>query len=131
MPVRVPGVQPDDLVQADGNMRSKKENDRVRKALLKVIDKIEKGQQPDGSWNVAGWAPIHSTAYASQALWEAKQNGLKVSETVLDNVDRFTQRQINQSLKPPQPAKPPKRRRGRAPVITPSGGSLSWFSVRP
>jgi len=110
------------LVMADGNMRSDKENKRLRKALRKVLDKIEKGQQADGSWNVAGWAPIHSTAYASQALWEAQQNGLKISGAVLEKVERFTVRQVRQSLTPVKPVKPPKRRRGKAPVVTPSGG---------
>lgn len=89
------------LVRAEGCMRTKSENGRVAKALAKVLRKIELGQCSDGSWNTeGGWAPIHSTAYASQALFEAQRAGHEIDERVLARVDRFTVRQLRSTARP-------------------------------
>ena len=112
------------LVRADGQMRTKRENARVRQAVKKVLHKIEGGQSADGSWNSeGGWAPIHSTAYASQALWEAKAAGFDVDGWVLDKVERYTERTMRTSLRPPPKPKKPVKRAG-GPVVTPSPGPM-------
>ena len=41
------------LTRADGHMRTPRENARVRKALKKVLTKIEKGQESDGQLETA------------------------------------------------------------------------------
>ncbi len=112
------------LLEVDGSMPDKRRNARVHAALLTVIGKIQAGQGKDGSWNGdAGWAPIHSTAYASQALALAQQRGLPVRAEVLDRAERFTVRQLKEQARKARPAPPPtRRRRGRPPVVTPSGG---------
>ena len=51
-------------------------NQRVRRALDKVVRKIEANQQQDGSWNISGgWAPILGTSMASRSLDVARQKG--------------------------------------------------------
>ena len=47
------------MSQIDGRASTSALNARVRKALQKTVAKIEKHQQSDGSWNIAGgWAPV-------------------------------------------------------------------------
>ena len=116
------------MLEIDGCMPTKAGNAKVRRALLGMLEKIQRHQDADGSWNGAqGWAPIHSTAYASQALFIAKERGFKVEPHVLAKVDRFTIRQLKEKARQARgtPAKPPTRRGGRPPVVTPSGGSES------
>ena len=56
------------LSEVDGTL-SPAMNARVRKALEKVVAKIERNQQNDGSWNVSGgWAPVLGTSLASRSL---------------------------------------------------------------
>ncbi|HUG81003.1 MAG TPA: prenyltransferase/squalene oxidase repeat-containing protein [Bryobacterales bacterium] len=79
------------LSEIDGEMNDPKVDERVRLALQKTVNKIEKNQQADGSWNLAGgWAPILGTSMASRSLFEAKQKGVDVSEMVLARVDDYT-----------------------------------------
>ena len=79
------------LSEIDGEMNDPKVDERVRLALQKTVNKIEKNQQADGSWNLAGgWAPILGTSMASRSLFEAKQKGVDVNETVLARVDDYT-----------------------------------------
>ncbi|MDF1701304.1 MAG: hypothetical protein P1V36_09125 [Planctomycetota bacterium] len=115
------------LLEVDGRMPAKAANARVHKALEDMLARIQKHQDKDGSWNGAqGWAPIHSTAYASQALHIAKARGFAIDEQVLAKVERFTVRQLKEQARTARgKPTPPKRTRrgGRPPVITPSGGS--------
>jgi hypothetical protein len=79
------------LSEIDGNMPTTTENLRVRHALEKCVAKIEKNQQGDGSWNIAGgWAPILGTSMASQSLFVAKQKGVKVEDRVMARADTYT-----------------------------------------
>ena len=60
-----------------GHIERKVLNARVRKALEKTVAKIEKHQQSDGSWNIAGgWAPVLGTSLASRSLFEAQKKAL-------------------------------------------------------
>ena len=79
------------LSEIDGETNDPKVDERVRLALQKTVNKIEKNQQADGSWNLAGgWAPILGTSMASRSLFEAKQKGVDVNEMVLARVDDYT-----------------------------------------
>src|SRR5262249_55544425 len=79
------------LSELDGNMRNTTENARVRKSLEKCVAKIQKSQQRDGSWNIAGgWAPILGTSMASRSLYVAQQKGVKVEERVMDRAETYT-----------------------------------------
>jgi hypothetical protein len=79
------------FAELDGNMENTQSNQRLRKALQKVVAKIEKNQQGDGSWNIAGgWAPILGTSMASQSLHMAQAKGLKVAPEVAKKVESYT-----------------------------------------
>jgi hypothetical protein len=66
-------------------------NARIRQALQKTIAKIEKHQQSDGSWYIAGgWAPVLGTSLASRSLFEAQNRGVAVNEAVLKKAEAYT-----------------------------------------
>src|SRR4026209_2916235 len=79
------------MSQLDARASTPALNARVRKALQKTVAKIEKYQQPDGSWNIAGgWAPILGTSLASRSLYEASKKGVTVNRDVLARADAYT-----------------------------------------
>ena len=79
------------LAEIDGNMGDARSNQRVRAALQKCVNKVEKNQQKDGSWNIAGgWAPILGTSMASRSLYVAGQKGVKVKPEIAAKVDEYT-----------------------------------------
>ena len=79
------------FAELDGAMENTQSNQRLRQALQKVVAKIEKNQQRDGSWNIAGgWAPILGTSMASQSLHVAEKKGVKVEKEVARRVENYT-----------------------------------------
>jgi squalene-hopene cyclase-like protein/prenyltransferase/squalene oxidase-like repeat protein len=79
------------MSQIDGRASTPALNARVRKALQKTVAKIEKHQQSDGSWNLAGgWAPVLGTSMASRSLFEAKNRGVAVDAAVLQRAENYT-----------------------------------------
>lgn len=81
------------LAEVDGNMGDARSNQRVRAALEKCVAKIERHQQGDGSWNIAGgWAPILGTSMASRSLNDARAKGVPVKPEVMARVDDYTKK---------------------------------------
>jgi hypothetical protein len=79
------------MSQVDGRASSPALNARVRKALQKTVAKIEKHQQSDGSWNIAGgWAPVLGTSLASRSHFEAQSRGVAVDAAVLQRAETYT-----------------------------------------
>jgi hypothetical protein len=79
------------MSQIDGRASTPALNARVRKALQKTVAKIEKHQQSDGSWNIAGgWAPVLGTSMASRSLFEARNRGVAVDAAVLERAETYT-----------------------------------------
>jgi hypothetical protein len=79
------------MSQIDGRASTPALNARVRKALQKTVAKIEKHQQSDGSWNIAGgWAPVLGTSMASRSLFEARNKGVAVDAAVLERAETYT-----------------------------------------
>ena len=72
------------LATAKGAMPDKKSEIRLEKTLQKIVDKMEKNQNADGSWKGAGWAPVLSQAMASRAINMAKQVGMAVDNDKLE-----------------------------------------------
>src|SRR5213593_1678104 len=68
------------LADVKGRMPDETGNRRVIAALDKVMDKIERNQRQDGTFDSAGWAPVLSQSMAAKALNRAAQVGAKVSE---------------------------------------------------
>lgn len=90
------------MSQIDGRASTPALNARVRKALQKTVAKIEKHQQSDGSWNIAGgWAPVLGTSMASRSLFEAKNRGVAVDAAVLKRAENYT---VSALSAPPPPA---------------------------
>jgi hypothetical protein len=90
------------MSQIDGRASTPALNARVRKALQKTVAKIEKHQQSDGSWNIAGgWAPVLGTSMASRSLFEAKNRGVAVDGAVLARAESYT---VSALSAPPPPA---------------------------
>jgi hypothetical protein len=92
------------MSQVDGRASTPALNARVRKALQKTVAKIEKHQQSDGSWNMAGgWAPVLGTSMASRSLFEARNRGVAVDAAVLMRAETYTV----SALSAPPPAAAP------------------------
>ena len=90
------------MSQIDGRASTPALNARVRTALQKTVAKIEKHQQSDGSWNIAGgWAPVLGTSMASRSLYEAKNRGVAVDAAVLKRAETYT---VSALSAPPPPA---------------------------
>ncbi len=83
------------LSEARGAMRDGPANARLDKLLNKVVKKIEKNQRQDGTWDGAGWAPVLSQALAAKGMNRAAQNGIEVSEVVLDRLEDQAHSQVN------------------------------------
>jgi hypothetical protein len=104
------------MSQMDGHASTPALNARVRKALQKTVAKIEKHQQKDGSWNLAGgWAPVLGTSIASRSLFEAKNKGVAVDADVMKRAETYTVTAMA------APAPPPGRVAGRVGGVV--GGS--------
>ena len=79
------------LSQIDGRASTPALNARVRKGLQKTVAKIEKHQQSDGSWNMAGgWAPVLGTSMASRSLFVAQNKGVAVDAAVMKRAEAYT-----------------------------------------
>jgi hypothetical protein len=92
------------MSQIDGHASTPALNARVRKALQKTVAKIEKHQQKDGSWNLAGgWAPVLGTSMASRSLFEAQKKGVAVDADALKRAETYT---VSAMSAPPPPAAP-------------------------
>ncbi len=89
------------MSQIDGRASTPALNARARKALQKTVAKIEKHQQSDGSWNIAGgWAPVLGTSMASRSLFEAQNRGVAVDAAVLKRAESYT---VSALSAPPPP----------------------------
>ena len=79
------------MSRMDGRASTPVLNARIRQALQKTVAKIEKHQQSDGSWNIAGgWAPVLGTSLASRSLYEAKARGVVVDGVALRRAEEYT-----------------------------------------
>ncbi|HKA90693.1 MAG TPA: prenyltransferase/squalene oxidase repeat-containing protein [Haliangiales bacterium] len=75
------------LTEAKGTMPDQDANSRLGKALAKVLSKIEKNQQKDGTWANQGWAPVLTQSVAAKGLNRAVQSGEKVDENTIKRVE--------------------------------------------
>ena len=70
---------------------------RTKKALKKCIDKIEKSQHKDGSWNDQGWAPVLQSAMANNALEVSESVGISVDKDALVRSREYQKQNITPS----------------------------------
>ncbi len=83
------------LSEARGTMRDGVANARLDQALRKIVKKIETNQRSDGTWDGEGWAPVLSQALAAKGMNRAAQNGIQVSEAVIDRLEAQAHSQVN------------------------------------
>ena len=89
------------MSRMDGRASTPALNARVRQALQKTVAKIEKHQQLDGSWNIAGgWAPVLGTSMAARGLFEARNRGVAVDAVVLQRAEDYTVRALSAPASP-------------------------------
>ncbi|MEZ4240954.1 MAG: prenyltransferase/squalene oxidase repeat-containing protein [Myxococcota bacterium] len=62
---------------------------RARRALEKVVQKVQQAQNADGSFDANGWAPVLSTSIAAQSLDSAADLGVRVDRDVLAKSDEY------------------------------------------
>ena len=118
------------MSQIDGRASTPALNARVRKALQKTVAKIEKHQQSDGSWNIAGgWAPVLGTSMASRSLFEAKNRGVAVDAAVMARAENYTVSAISAPPPPAAPAMTEKLSVGR-PVASEAAGVPLYQSAQ-
>jgi hypothetical protein len=77
------------LAEVRNQMPDTKSRKRVAAAFHKVMDKIERNQQSDGTWAKDGWAPTLAQSVASKALNRAAQTGAPVDEKVRQRAERY------------------------------------------
>ena len=83
------------LSEARGSMRDGIANARLDAALKKVVRKIERNQRENGTWDGQGWAPVLSQALAAKGMNRAAQNGIAVSEVVIDRLEQQAHSQVD------------------------------------
>ena len=83
------------LAEAKSQSNQPAEQERISKALTKVLHKIEKNQKADGTWTNEGWAPVLAQSVATKGLNRAAQTGTTVSEVTLSRVDDHAQQSMN------------------------------------
>lgn len=83
------------LTEAKGTMPDQAANARVDAALNKVLAKIEKNQQKDGTWANQGWAPALTQSMAAKGLNRAAQAGAPVAAPTLERVEAQAQKSFD------------------------------------
>lgn len=83
------------LTEVKGQMPGKAENQRLERALAKVLRKIEKNQRQDGTWDNQGWAPVLTQSMAAKGLNRAAQAGEDVDGEVLTRVESQARSQFD------------------------------------
>jgi len=68
---------------------------RIRKAIKVCVDKIQMGQNADGSQSGSGWAGVLQSSFAANALETAQDQGIAVPEEVLDKARDYQKNNID------------------------------------
>jgi hypothetical protein len=76
------------LAEVKGQMTDDKANERVEKALAKVIDKMQRHQLADGSWDSIGVSPGVANGIATKGMFRARQVGADVDKAVLAKAEK-------------------------------------------
>jgi outer membrane biosynthesis protein TonB len=131
------------LAEVKGQMADEKANQRVDKALAKVIDKMQRHQLPDGSWDSVGVSPGVANGIATKGLFRARQVGADVDKAVLAKAEKRGRDYFEKVTTvlpapgtffpspPPKPGDKPKTEPGTKPVVgvTPGPGFQPGFVV--
>ena len=69
-------------------------NRSMDKGLGQVIAKVQIAQRDDGSFDGDGWAPVLSNSIAATSLMRARDQGVDVSDEVLDRSEKYQAAQV-------------------------------------
>ncbi len=83
------------LSEVKGRTNGKDSDAKVLAALEKVVRKLEKNQQANGTWDNRGWAPVLGQSLATRALNYAVQKGISVNEEVRKKAETYSRGQLN------------------------------------
>ncbi|HEX5003367.1 MAG TPA: hypothetical protein VFW78_12800 [Bacteroidia bacterium] len=68
---------------------------RIRKAIKVCVDKIQMGQNADGSQSGSGWAGVLQSSFAANALETAQDQGIEVPAEILDKARDYQKNNID------------------------------------
>ena len=71
-------------------------NRGMDKGLGQVIAKVQIAQRADGSFDGDGWAPVLSNSIAATSLMRAREQGVDVSDEVLDKSEKYQAAQVSE-----------------------------------
>jgi len=77
------------LSEAKGLMPDGAGEARLAAALDKVIAKLERHQEADGTWTKGGWAPVVGQSLAATGLNRARRRGAKVADETLERAEKY------------------------------------------
>jgi hypothetical protein len=82
------------LAEVKDQMPDDAGREAVARALAKVMRKIEKHQNKDGTWGNEGWAPVLAEGLAAKAINRVAQSGVAVNRDVLALTGPRAQREL-------------------------------------
>ncbi|HYX91042.1 MAG TPA: hypothetical protein VE782_05740, partial [Myxococcaceae bacterium] len=85
------------LAEVKNQMPDASSRARVEKALAKIVRKIRRNQQGDGSFTGAGWAPVLSQGMAAKGINRAAQAGVPVPAEVRARAEEYAKKQYDRS----------------------------------
>jgi nitrogen regulatory protein PII len=83
------------LAEVKNQMPDASSRVRVEKALAKILRKIRRNQQGDGSFSGAGWAPVLSQGMAAKGINRAAQAGVEVPPEVQARAEEYAKKQFD------------------------------------
>ena len=83
------------LSEAKGLMPDGPSEARLVAALDKVIAKLERHQQADGTWAMHGWAPVVGQSLGVTGLNRARRSGAKVADATLERAEKYARAQFD------------------------------------
>lgn len=83
------------LAEVKDQMPDASSRARVAKALEKIVRKLRRNQQGDGSFAGAGWAPVLSQGMAAKGINRAAQAGIAVPAEVRQRAEEYATKQFD------------------------------------
>lgn len=83
------------LTELKGEMPDAAANERIDKALHKVLSKVQRNQRDDGSWDSQGWAPALAQAVVTKGINKASRKGAAVKPKTLDRASGYARGQFD------------------------------------
>lgn len=68
---------------------------RIKSALNKCVDKIQRAQDDDGSFQGSGWAGVLQSSFATNALEAAQAKGIAIDDKKLDRARSFQKNNLD------------------------------------